>query len=69
MQITKEKALEIIQELGLHESEEPSYPWWKRLYCRVAGPHQYIPVWECDIETYVLIETGRICEVCGKETV
>lgn len=64
---SEEEVNETLHELGYKEREH-DVPWYRKLKCRVLGPHEWVPIHSYDLVTSALTEHCCICDVCGKES-
>lgn len=67
IRVTNDESLKtMVNDLGFEEYD-PGFHWWERIWCRLFGPHIWVPIFDYDIELDELTEGGTICERCSKE--
>jgi len=65
--MTDEEVTEILGDMGLVAVKGDRHTWWRRLRCRVFGPHAWVLLQRLDPSRGALIEEGVICDVCHRE--
>lgn len=63
---TREQAEQELKDMGF-QLRETHQPWYRRWKCRLLGPHDWVGVMRM-LPSGALVEEGRICDVCYKET-
>ena len=64
--LSKEEAIKELEAMGF-QPRIIQHPWYARLKCRIFGPHDWVAVMRMT-SSHALVEEGRICDVCRKET-
>jgi hypothetical protein len=40
--MTDDEVTAVLEDMGLKRREDDRYPFWRRLKCRVLGPHEWV---------------------------
>jgi hypothetical protein len=64
--ISEEEVDTVLKELG-YEKREHDIPLWRRVKCRLLGPHDWVSIHAYDVQTHEVWEDGMVCDTCGKE--
>jgi hypothetical protein len=65
--MTDDELTAMLADMGLERREDDHYPLWRRLKCRVLGPHEWVPIQRLIPSSGALIEEGAICDICHRE--
>lgn len=64
----KEMIDKALEQTGFRLAHVEKAPLWRRLKCRLVGPHMWVELLAHDVSLNETVQEGFVCHICGQMT-